>query len=122
MNGDSSKTSQALAAPINAAKTSTAEDIKARTMFSPRSGGTAASNAAASDKIHGYIADLIGNLTGSSASDLASTGSSALSQGVAAYDEQAKLSQQQMENWHHSLLGLGITKAAGFGLGAVLGA
>jgi hypothetical protein len=115
LSGDPSKQMQVLAPEINALKTSTSQDQKTATMFAPRSGGTAASNAAASDKAHGYIADLIGKLTGSAAGSLSSMGSNLVNTGLSAYGQNAELSQQQMQNWSDSILGKGITTAAAFG-------
>jgi hypothetical protein len=120
LSGDSTKTSQALAPEISALKTSTAQDQKTASMFGPRSGGTAASNAAASDKAHGYIADLIGKLTNSSASSLASLGTSQVGTGLESLGMEQAASAERMQNWSDSILGLGLTKGAGFAEGAAL--
>ena len=123
VSGDSSKISQALAPEISSAKSQAAQDIKKSTMFSPRSGGTAASNAATADKTHGYITNLIGSLTGNAVSGLASTGTNELSTGLSATGQQAELSQERYQNWMDSILGKGLTTAAGaaetFGLGKI---
>jgi hypothetical protein len=111
-----------MAPAIDAAKKSSSQDIKTATMFGPRSGGTAAKNASSSDTIHGYIADLIGQLTGSAATNLGSLGTTMTSTGLQSLGAETEAVQQQMENWNNSILGLGITKAAGYGLGAALGA
>ena len=122
VNGDTSKISQSLAAPIDAAKTSTQQDQKTTSMFSPRSGGTAASNSAASDKAHGYIADLIGNLTGSSANALASLGTTMTSTGLESLNAEQAADAQRYSNWMDSILGKGTTTAVAAGEAYALGA
>ena len=116
LSGDSSKISQSLAPEISSAKTSASQDMKTNSMFGGRSGGTAASNAATQDKVHGYIANLIGSLTGGAASSLASTGGGLLSTGLKSYGQQEQASAEQMKNWQNSILGGAITGAAGIGL------
>jgi hypothetical protein len=122
ISGDPTKQMRVMAPAIDAAKKSSSQDIKTATMFGPRSGGTAAKNASSSDTIHGYIADLIGQLTGSAATNLGSLGTTMTSTGLQSLGAETEAVQQQMENWNNSILGLGITKAAGYGLGAALGA
>jgi hypothetical protein len=121
IGGDATKTAQALAPEISAGKTSAAQDIKTADMFGNRSGGTAAANAATTDKLHGYITNLIGQLTGTAATTLPSIGTNLTSQGTAATAQEAQLSQQRMQNWLNSILGKGIGSAAGaaesYGLG-----
>lgn len=120
LSGDSSKISQTLAPEISAAKTSAQQQNKSTAEFGTRSGGTAASTAATNDAVHSSITNLIGGLTSSAASGLASTGSGLLGTGLSAYGQQADLSQQQIQNWANSILGLGVTKAAGYGEGFAL--
>lgn len=121
LSGDSSKTSQVLAPQISAAKTSLQQDQKTNTMKGGRSGGMAASNNAAQDKIHSDITNLTGSLTGGAANSLMSSGQNLLTTALGGYSQQEAISQDQMNNWSNSLAGLGITKAAGaaetFGLG-----
>ncbi len=121
LSGDSSKQSQALAPEIGAAKTSANQETKKNAQFGSRSGGTAASSAASTDKVHSDITGMIGDLTGKAASNLQSSGSSELSTGLQGLNQQASLSQDQLENWSNSIFGKGITSgvAAGesFGLG-----
>lgn len=109
ISGDATKTSQALAPEISAAKTRTSQDQKTNAMFGGRSGGTAAANASATDKLHSDITNLIGSLTNSSASSLANLGSTMVSTGLSSYQMQEQASQQQMENWKSSILGSGIS-------------
>jgi hypothetical protein len=120
LSGDSSKISQSLAPEISSAKTSANQDMKTTAMFGGRSGGTAASNAATKDSIHGYITNLIGSLTGNAASSLASTGGGLLSTGLSAYGQQEQADAARMQNWSDSILGLGVTHAVGAGISAGL--
>lgn len=122
LSGDSSKISQALAPEISAAKTRNSQTQKSNTEFGTRSGGTAASNAASSDKLHSDITNLVGNLTGSAASNLMSSGGSLLNTGLSATGMNADLSQTQMKNWEDSIFGKGITTAAAAGEAMALGA
>jgi hypothetical protein len=125
VSGDSSKINQALAPEISAAKKSASQTTKGNTIFGTRSGGTAASNAATTDKLHSDITNLIGSLTGNAASTLMSAGSNELSQGAAAYSQNADLSAQRMKNWSDSILGRGITTgvaaAESYALGGMSG-
>lgn len=115
LSGDATKTSQVLAPQISAAKTSLQQDQKTAAQNGTRSGGTAASNNAAKDKIHSDITNLTGSLTGGAASTLLSSGSSLLGTALSANGQQAQLSQDQMANWQKSILGSGITGAINYG-------
>ncbi len=117
LSGDPSQQAKALAPEISAQQGQVSQAKKQLGEFGTRSGGTAGAAASMDSTARGNITNLIGSLTNSAASNLASTGSSLLNTGLGAYGDQAKLSQQQMENWSNSLFGLGITKAAGFGEG-----
>lgn len=121
-SGDASKISQTLAPEISAAKTSNQQTQKTNAEMGTRSGGTAASNNASSDKLHSDITNLTGNLTGNAASNLLSSGTSLLGQGAEATSAEAGLSQERYQNWMDSILGLGITKSAAAGMSAGLGA
>lgn len=121
ISGDATKTSQALAPQISAAKTSAQQDQKTATEMGNRGGGTNATNASMRDKIHGYITNLIGQLTGSAATALPSIGTNLTSQGTAATAQQSAEAQQRFKNWQDSILGksigTGVGAAEGFGLG-----
>ena len=121
LSGDSSKTAQTLAPQISAAKTSLQQDQKTNAQNGTRSGGTAATNNAAQDKIHSDITNMTGNLTGGAANNLLSSGQNLLGTALGGYQQQADMSQTQMENWANSIGGMGITSgiSAGesFGLG-----
>lgn len=99
LSGDATKTAQVLAPQISSAKTSLQQDQKSAAQNGTRSGGTVAANNAAGDKVHANITDLIGSLTGSSASGLASTGGNLLSTGIsgtqAAFGEANTLQKQR---------------------------
>jgi hypothetical protein len=110
VSGDASKISQALAPEISAAKTSNAQTQKTNAEMGTRSGGTAASNAASSDKLHSDITNLTGSLTGKAADTLLSSGSTFLSQGESANMDNANLGQKQYQNWMDSIFGRGITQ------------
>ena len=110
-SGDASKISQTLAPEISAAKTSNQQSQKTNAEMGTRSGGTAATNAASSDKLHSDITNLTGSLTGKAADTLLSSGSTFLGQGEAANMDNANLGQQQYQNWMDSIAGKGITTA-----------
>ena len=114
VSGDAGKISQTLAPQISAAKTANRKAKTSNTEMGTHSGGTAATNAASSDKLHGDITNMVGSLTGGAAGISASLGSNLTSQGLGAFSQNEELSQQRMENWSNSILGLGLTKGAGF--------
>jgi hypothetical protein len=113
LSGDSSKQMQALSPEISAARTTASQDNKKNAEFGTRSGGTAASSAATDDKTHSEITNLLGSLTGSAASGLTSEGSNLMNQGMEAAGQQVQFSQQQMQNWGHSILGQFTHQATG---------
>ena len=110
LGGDASKTAKTLAPQIGAAKESAQQDTKKAAEQGTRSGGTAASTAATSDKTRATITGQIGNLTSSSASNLGQMGSSLMSQGMQAYGQQMNASQLQISNWKNSILGKDVGK------------
>jgi hypothetical protein len=128
LSDDSSTTSKALAPQISSAKTRANQDIKTNSLFGTRSGGTAASNASSTDKVHSDITNLIGSLTGSSASSLASLGGNQVGTGLGSLGQEQGASAERMSNWQNSILG-GLTgglfgtlgKAAGGGLAKIPG-
>jgi hypothetical protein len=113
LNGDASKVSKTLSPYITDIKTSENQDNKSGAEFGTRSGGTAASAAANTDKAHSDVTKLIGSLTGSAASSLGSLGTSMTGQGLQAYSENSQESQMRIQNWHNSILGQGIGAATG---------
>ena len=121
-SGDASKVSQVEAPIISAAKTSNQQTQKTNAEMGTRSGGTAASNNASSDKLHSDITNLTGSLTGKAADTLLSSGDSLLSKGAEATSAEAGLSQERYQNWMDSILGKGITSGVAAAESAGLGA
>jgi len=121
VSGDATRQAGALAPEISAEKVANQQSQKTATEMGTRSGGTAAANAASSDKVHSDITNLIGSLINSSASNLASLGTSQVSEGQEAYNQNEQFSQQQMANWASSIFGKGITSAAAAGESYLLG-
>lgn len=119
LSGDATKTAQTLAPEISSAKTSLQQDQKKNATMGTRSGGTAASNNAAQDKIHSDITNLTGSLTGGAASTLLSSGSGLLSTALGGYNQQANMSQEQLSNWQGSLFGGALTGGAAIGMKAL---
>jgi hypothetical protein len=121
LSGDPSKQAKVLAPEISGIQQGAQQQRNVAAQFGNRSGGTNAQMQMVGDQSRAQINDMISSLLGSSASGLGSLGTNLLSQGQQAYGQQAYLSQQQMENWSNSILGLGLTKGAGAGEGALLG-
>lgn len=119
LSGDATKTSQALAPQISAAKTSLQSDQKKASETGSRSGGTAGANNAAQDKVHSDITNMTGTLTGGAASTLLSSGSGLLGTALGGYNQQANMSQVQMDNWQNSLFGGALTGGAAIGMKAL---
>lgn len=115
LSGDPTRTAQALAPQINSLKTSVQQNQKSSDLTGNRSGGKAAGNAAASDKVHSDITNLTGELTGGAASTLLSSGSGLLGTALSGYGEQAGLDKERMDNWAKSILGSSITGAINYG-------
>lgn len=126
VSGDSSKIAQTLAPEISAAKVSNQQTQKTNSILGNRGGGTAATNAASSDKLHSDITNLTGSLTSGAAGTLLSSGQNLLGTALGGYNQQANMSQMQMQNWQNSIFGKGITSAVqgaeAFGMGSAGGA
>lgn len=122
LSGDPTKTSQALTPEISAQQGQISQAAKQGAEFGTRSGGTASANASAQAQGRGNIINLVGGLQSGTAGNLAQTGQNLLTTGLGALNQQAEMSQQRMQNWSDSILGLGVTKTAGFGVGAGLSA
>ena len=123
LSGNQSKISQTLAPEVNSMQQQGQQKKQQLAQFGTRSGGTASAASGIDAQTRGNISNMVASLLGSSASNLGSLGSSTLGQGMSALSTQSDLSQQQMENWSNSLLGLGLTKGAGtlegIGLGKI---
>jgi hypothetical protein len=117
LSGDPSKTAKTLAPQISSIQQQGEQQKQSTAQFGTRSGGSTAAMQQVGAQTRGSINNLIGSLTGSAASNLGSTGSGLLGQGMSAYSQQAGLSQEQMQNWSNSILGGALTGGAGIGLG-----
>lgn len=119
LSGDPTRIAGALSPEISAEKTSLQQDQKTQTMLGGRSGGTAAANTAASDKVHSDITNLIGGLQQKSAGDLASIGTSLLGTGIsgtqAAFGAAKEQQAQKAAQWND------IFKSAASVAGGVIG-
>lgn len=82
--------------------------------FGNRSGGTNATAQGIDDKTKGSINDMIASLTAGAAGSLGSLGTSLTSLGLSAYNQQAGVSQDQLQNWKDSILGKGIGGAVNY--------
>jgi len=104
LSGDPSRIAGVLSPAISAEKSSLQQDQKTQAMTGGRSGGTAAANAAAGDKVHSDITNLIGSLQEKSASDLASVGTNLLGQGIsgkqATFGDANQMQQQRANQWN----------------------
>ncbi len=121
LSGDKTKQAKALASPISTIQNQTQQKLNANAQFSPRSGGTAASNEMAKSRATGSISEMISSLLSDSAKSLSAEGKDLLSQGQSAYGNQLEASQIQLKNWNDSILGTGISEGAGFVEGMALG-
>lgn len=121
LSGDPTKIGQVLGPQIAAIQGQGQQQKQTLGQFGNRSGGTNATQQTIGDTTRSNVNKLIGSLTGSAASNLGSMGENLLSQGTSALQSQLGASQQQMQNWSNSILGLGITQGIGgiegFGLG-----
>ena len=121
LSGNQSKIAGALAPEIGQIQSSKQQNLNSLGQFGNRSGGTNAAAQSAQDQATGQINSLVGGLQSSSAGALGSLGSSLLGTGLQATSQNAQYSQQQMQNWSNSILGLGTTTAAGAAEGFLLG-
>ena len=126
LSGDSTKIGQALAPAISAGQQEVQQQKNQISQFGNRSGGSTAKSNALEAQNRGNITNMIGGMQSGAASTLLNSGQGLLGTALGGFNQQAGLSQQQMENWANSILGRGITGAAAagesFGLGAGAGA
>lgn len=103
VNGSPEQVAGLLAPEISSEKSGVQQDEKTNAMMGGRSGGMAASNVAAQDKVHGDITNLIGNLQGSAATSLANIGTNLLSTGTsatqAAFGDAKTMQAQRASQW-----------------------
>jgi hypothetical protein len=98
LSGNQSKIAQLLSPQTNAMKQQAGERKASTSQFNTRSGGTAASGQAIDTQTLGSVNQMIASLMGTSASNLASSGSSALGMGMQGQESafgEAKTMQQQ---------------------------
>lgn len=119
LSGNQSKISQTLAPEVNAMQQQGQQQKEQLGQFGTRSGGTASAAAGIGASTRGNISNMVASLLGTSASNLGSLGSSALSQGIQAYGQQTSASEAQSKGWENSLFGGALTGAAGTGLKAI---
>lgn len=119
--GDPSLIAKSLAPEISASQEQTQQEKNQMAQFGTRSGGTAAASAGADAQNRANLINLIGRLQGTAAQGAGSLGTQNLNLATEDTALQAKLAQEQMENWLNSVLGKGISSgvgaAEGFGLG-----
>ena len=121
VSGDATKTMQAIGPEASAEKTSAANSNKTTAMFGNRGGGTGASTAATTDKVHSDLTNLIGSLTNSSASNLVNLGENQVTTGLGSLSQEQGAVAARMQNWSNSIFGKGITTAAAAGESFLLG-
>lgn len=115
LSGDPSKIAQTLAPEISAMQGQGQQQKNAIAQFGNRSGGSnsAAQNIDSSNRAN--LTNLIGGLQSGAASTLLSSGQSLLGQSLGALNQEANMSQLQMQNWQNSILGSGITGLINYG-------
>ncbi len=120
LSGDPSKEAQAIAPEMAAATTGAQQQKQTIGQFETRSGGTAGTAEAIDDKTRGDLLKLLGGLKSGAASGAAQLGTANLGMADTNLQAQEKMSQDQMQNWANSILGMGTTEAAGAAEGAAL--
>jgi hypothetical protein len=121
LSGDPTKIGQALAPAISAGQQGAQQQKNQTAQFGNRAGGTNASMQAIDASTRGNITNLVGGLQSGAASTLLNSGQSLLGTALGGYNQQAAMSQQQMQNWANSILGKGISGAAAAGESFALG-
>lgn len=121
LSGDQSKIGQVLAPQIGAIQDQKQQQVNATGEFGTRSGGNNAAMQMVNDQAHAHINDLISSLTGSAVQGQSAMGQNLLAQGTAGYNTQANMSQEQVQNYMHSIIGEGLSAGIGgvegFGIG-----
>ena len=122
LSGDPTKQAQAIAPQTAAAQQGAQQQKNQAAQFAPRSGGMAATMAGMDANTRAQLIQLLGGLQSGAASGAAGLGTAEQGLSQQATGQQAQLSQEQMQNWANSILGKGITSAAGAAESAGLGA
>lgn len=121
LSGDSSKIAQTLAPEISQMQKGGQQQKNAIAQFGNRSGGSNSAAQSIDSGNRASLTNLIGSLQSGAASNLLNSGQGLLGTSLGALQQEAGMSQQQMENWSNSILGLGLTTGIGalegFGLG-----
>lgn len=125
LSGDPTASARAIEPEATAAKAQ-AQNAKLTTAnFGNRGGGTNATSATIDDSVRGKLMTLLNSARGNAATNLSGIGTTEQGIGLQAGNQNAQQSQQRMMNWLNSILGKGITSAAGtlesFGLGKLGG-
>lgn len=113
LSGDPGKIGTLLAPQIGQAQKRGQQAKQTMSQFGSRSGGTTAAANSIDDKTRGDVTGMVSSLTGDAVSGLSSMGQGLIAQGSAGYQAQDEASQIRMQNWLNSILGKGISGAAG---------
>lgn len=111
LSGDPTKIGQTLAPAISAGQQGVQQQKNQISQFGSRSGGNTAKVASLDAANRGNITNMVGGAQSGAASSLLSSGSGLLGTALSGFNQQADMSQQQMENWSNSILG-GLTAGA----------
>lgn len=126
VSGDPTQIASSIAPEISTGQATTQQAKDQAAEFGNRSGGNTATMASADAANRGNLINLVGRLRAMAGNSLASLGTSNLGLAQNATMDQAQLAQQRYQNWLNSVLGKGISGAAGaaesFGLGAGMNA
>lgn len=122
LSGDSAQIAKTLAPEISQMQQGGQQQKASTAQFGNRSGGNNAKTQGIDSGNRASLTNLIGGLQSGAASNLLSSGQNLLGTSLGALNQQAQMSQQQMENWNNSIFGKGITSAIGSGEAAGLGA
>ena len=112
LSGNSKDQAKVLAPQIKTMQDQGQQQLNTTSQFGNRSGGTNASNQKNMDTTRGNISSSISSLTGGAANSLMSSGQSLLGTSLNASQQQANMSETQMDNWKSSILGSGISQAS----------
>lgn len=125
MSGDTTKIGQILAPETATARQQAQQAKNTMAQFGTRGGGTGSAAASIDASTRGNILNMIAGLTGSAVQTAGSMGENMVDTGMRALNMQVGFSQQQMQNWANSILGQGLSTAAGaaesYGLGKIPG-
>ena len=120
LSGDASKITSVLSPLISSAKTSAQQTQKTNTEMGTRSGGTTASNIAATDKGHSDITSAIAGLTGTAATTLGTEGAGLLSAGMAGdqvgFDQAGAIQKQKLAKFNDIISSIAATAGAVAGI------